>query len=46
MFADQLAAAPATKNPDEITLREEDRLCGYFAGGHMYASPKRTEPVL
>lgn len=46
VFADQLAAAPGTRNSDEITLREEDRICGYFAGGHMYASPKRAEPLL
>ena len=46
VFADQLAAAPGIRNPDEVTLREEDRICGYFAGGHVYASPKRTEPLL
>lgn len=46
VFADQLAAAPGTRNPDEVTLREEDRICGYFAGGHVYASARRTEPLL
>jgi photosynthetic reaction center H subunit len=44
--AAQLAAAPATKHPDQVTLREEDRIAGYFAGGHMYATPKRLGPVL
>ena len=44
--AAQLAAAPATKNPDQITLREEDRIAGYFAGGHIYATAQRLGPVL
>jgi photosynthetic reaction center H subunit len=44
--AAQLAAAPGTKHPDQITLREEDRIAGYFAGGHMYATPKRLGPML
>jgi len=42
----QLAVAPVTKNPDQITLKEEDRIAGYFAGGHIYATPQRLGPVL
>jgi photosynthetic reaction center H subunit len=34
------------KNADTITLREEDRISGYFAGGHMYATPQRLGPLL
>jgi photosynthetic reaction center H subunit len=45
-LARQIAAAPGTKHPDQITFREEDRIAGYFAGGHIYATPKRTEPLL
>ena len=45
-LAHQIAAAPGIKNPDEITLLEEDRIAGYFAGGHLYATPKRLGPVL
>jgi photosynthetic reaction center H subunit len=44
--AAQLAAAPTPKSPDQITLREEDRISGYFAGGHIYATPQRLGPVL
>lgn len=46
VLSHQLAAAPGIKNPDEITLREEDRIAGYFAGGHIYATPQRMGPVL
>ncbi len=42
----QFATVPQLKNPDVITLREEDRLMGYFAGGQLYGKPNRTEPVL
>ncbi|GEO80520.1 photosynthetic reaction center subunit H [Pararhodospirillum oryzae] len=30
------ASAPTTARGDQITLREEDRIMGYFAGGMMY----------
>jgi len=42
----QFATVPALKNPDTVTLREEDRITGYFAGGYMYATPARAEPLL
>lgn len=46
VLARQIATAPGIKNPDQISFREEDRIAGYFAGGHLYATPKRTEPLL
>jgi len=44
--AAQFAAAPGIRNPDQITLLEEDVISGYFASGHMYATPQRLGPVL
>ncbi len=44
--AKQLANAPKTKNPDTVTLLEEDRISAYFASGHLYAYPGRTESWL
>lgn len=32
----QFSRVPALANPDQITMREEDRLNGYFAGGAFY----------
>jgi photosynthetic reaction center H subunit len=46
LLADQFLAAPALKNPDQITLLEEDKVSAYFAGGYMYATPDRQEPAL
>jgi photosynthetic reaction center H subunit len=42
----QFAGVPGTANPDLVTKREEDRILGYFAGGTLYATPARKEPLL
>jgi photosynthetic reaction center H subunit len=46
ILGEQFAYAPGIKNPDQITLLEEDRIYAYFAGGHLYAVPQRAEPIL
>jgi photosynthetic reaction center H subunit len=40
------ADIPGLRNPDQITLLEEDRICAYYAGGEFYARPNRSRPVL
>ena len=44
--AAQFAGVPALKSPDEVTKLEEDKIVGYFAGGHLYATPERMGPLL
>jgi photosynthetic reaction center H subunit len=46
VMGDQFADAPVLAHPEQITLREEDRVSAYFAGGQMYASPSRMGPLL
>lgn len=46
ILSSQFAQAPRIKSPDSVTFLEEDRICAYFAGGQLYATPARTEPVL
>jgi len=46
VFAKHFADAPTTKDANSITLLEEDRICGYFGGGYLYAHPSRAEPIL
>ncbi len=46
VLASQFAEAPGLQNPDQITLREEDRISGYFAGGQLYAEPSRMGPFI
>ncbi|HSG87988.1 MAG TPA: photosynthetic reaction center subunit H [Pseudomonadales bacterium] len=40
------ADVPTLANPDQVTLREEDRIMGYYGGGYLYADASRQEPLL
>jgi photosynthetic reaction center H subunit len=42
----QFDDAPGTSVADQVTLREEDRICAYYGGGTLYAEPRRQEPLL
>ncbi len=44
--AGQFAAVPTTKDPDSITVNEEERISAFYAGGRLYADPRRAEPLL
>jgi len=44
--AHHFADVPQTKNPDQVTFDEEERICAYYGGGCLYADPDRTEPYL
>ena len=46
ILAHQFAQVPATRNPDAVTLLEEDKIMGYYGGGTLYATPDRQEPLL
>jgi photosynthetic reaction center H subunit len=40
------ADVPKLSKPDRVTLREEDKICAYYAGGTLYAKPTRSEALL
>jgi photosynthetic reaction center H subunit len=42
----QVAQAPRIAQEAKITLREEERIVGYFGAGYLYATPGRGAPVL
>lgn len=44
--AAQFANVPTLKRDDQITLLEEDMVCAYYAGGHLYAMAERSEPII
>jgi len=46
ILARQFADVPALRNPDLVTLLEEDRILGYYGGGTLYATPRRQEPMV
>lgn len=44
--AEHFAAVPQTKNPQQITLLEEERIMAYYGGGYLYAMDDRAEAVV
>lgn len=44
--SDQFTLAPPLKNPDQVTLLEEDKITAFYAAGSLYAWPGREEPIL
>ncbi|WP_232628948.1 photosynthetic reaction center subunit H [Methylobacterium sp. Leaf118] len=46
ILAAQFADVPGTKDPDSVTLREEERIMAYYGAGTLYATPGRQEPIL
>ncbi len=46
IMADQFDDVPRTASGDRITRLEEDRITAYFSSGHLYAEPKRQEPLV
>jgi photosynthetic reaction center H subunit len=42
----QFARVPVTKHPEQVTMLEEDKITAYYAGGELYATPGRSEPLL
>lgn len=41
LSSDLFAGVPTTKSATEVTLLEEDKISGYYAGGTLYAASKR-----
>jgi photosynthetic reaction center H subunit len=46
LLAHQFASVPTLKSPDRITVLEEERISAFYAGGRLYAEPKRLGPVV
>lgn len=46
ILGSQFAGVPTTKNPDQVTMLEEERIMAYYGGGTLYATPGRAEPLL
>ncbi|WP_191085098.1 photosynthetic reaction center subunit H [Roseococcus microcysteis] len=46
LLAEHFKTAPTLKNPDTITLLEEDKVAAYCAGGQFYAKRERSEPFI
>jgi len=46
ILAGQFVNVPKTRNPDQITLLEEEKIMAYYGAGLLYATPDRMEPLL
>ena len=46
ILAHQFADVPRLKQPDRVTLLEEDMIMAYYSAGELYATPSRSEPLL
>ena len=46
LLARQFTAVPAIRNPDKVTLLEEDKITAYYGAGTLYATAARAEPLL
>lgn len=43
---DQFARVPTTKDPNQVTLLEEEQISAYYGAGTLYAMAERAEPLL
>lgn len=46
LTAAQIARVPGIASTEMVSKREEDRITAYWAGGFLYATPTRQEPLL
>lgn len=45
ILGSQFALVPRNKQPDTVTLLEEEKIMAYYGGGTLYATPDRQEPL-
>jgi photosynthetic reaction center H subunit len=45
LYAAQFAGVPGTKNPDTVTILEEEKIQAYYGAGTLYADEQRAEPM-
>ena len=46
IYGAHFAGVPKTARATQVTLLEEEKIMAYYAGGTLYADPKRQEPLL
>lgn len=46
LLSAQFVNIPITKSQEQITRLEEEKIYGYFGAGTLYATPRRSEPLI
>lgn len=42
----QFVGVPGTRDPQQVTMLEEEKIMGYWGAGLLYADPERAEPLV
>lgn len=46
IFGEHFNNVPRNASERQVTMLEEEKICGYYGGGTLYASVQRSEPLL
>ena len=46
LLSDQFANVPALRQPDSVTMLEEEKIVAYYGAGTLYAKASRLGPML
>ena len=46
ILGSQFAGVPQTRQPDQVTFLEEEKIMAYYGAGTLYATAARSEPLL
>ncbi len=46
IFGEHFNNVPRHASDRQVTMLEEEKICGYYGGGTLYASVQRSEPIL
>jgi photosynthetic reaction center H subunit len=46
IFSNHFAKVPTLKSADQVTVLEEEKISAFFAGGRLYAEPRRLGPLV
>ncbi len=45
LYGAQFAGVPGTRDPQQVTMLEEEKIMAYYGAGLLYADPQRAEPL-
>lgn len=45
IYGEHFAQVPGTRDPQQVTMLEEEKIMAYYGAGLLYADPERAEPL-
>ncbi|QPH53450.1 photosynthetic reaction center subunit H [Pontivivens ytuae] len=46
LYGEQFPNVPTHASPNQVTMLEEEKICGFYCGGKLYADAARQEPQI